>query len=75
MASENLKFNYQNLDRFLVYDYDPKMIGDQLDTLMNDLVHLAGEEPDYGLSLREHYYVLRHLRDIFRQLPRLTFNR
>lgn len=69
MAAQKLKFNYQNLDRFLVYDYDPKTIGDQLDTLMNDLVHLAGAEPDFGLSLREHYYVLRHLRDIFRQIP------
>jgi hypothetical protein len=70
MASPKLKFNYHDLDRFLVQDYDPRMIGEQLDTLMNDLVHLAGAEPDYGLSLREHYYILRHLRDIFRQIPK-----
>jgi len=69
MATQKLKFNYSDLDRFLVQDYDPKTIGDQLDTLMNDLVHLAGEEPDFGLSLREHYYILRHLRDLFRQIP------
>ncbi len=73
MAAKNepYRFNYQALDKFLVQDYDPKLLGDQLDELMTDLVHVSKDEPDFGRSLSEHHYLLRKLRDLFWwQLPK-----
>jgi hypothetical protein len=64
-------YNYQALDKFLSNDFDPKELGNQLDELMADLVHLAKHEDDFGTSLSDHHFTLRKLRDIFWwQLPK-----
>jgi len=75
MTAENepYHYNYQALDKFLFSDYDPKELGNRLDQLMADLVHLARHEEDFGNCLSDHHYTLRRLRDIFWwQLPSIT---
>ncbi len=67
MATENKSYhyNYQALDEFLSTSFDPKELGDQLDELMSDLVHVSRDEDDFGNTLSNHHFTLRKLRDIF----------
>lgn len=58
-------YDYSRLDQFLKHEYDPKELGNQLDEIMSDLVHLSKEEDDFGRTLSDHHYTLRKLRDIF----------
>jgi len=69
MSQENhpTLYNYHLLDRLLIEVYDPKELGNELDEIMNELVHLSnGEE-----RLTYHHLVLRTLRDIFWKLEKL----
>jgi hypothetical protein len=63
--SKPYNYDYRSLDEFLHRTFDPKEVGNQLDTIMSDLVHLASKEDDFGTSLRDHHYLLKELRDIF----------
>lgn len=63
--SYNRHYNYEELDKFLQTDHDPKDLGDKLDELMGDLVYVSRNEEDFGKTLSEHHYILRNLRDIF----------
>lgn len=65
MENEPYRFNYGALDKFLSTNFDPKELGNQLDELMSDLVHVSRNEDDFGNALSEHHYILRNLRDIF----------
>lgn len=65
MEDEPTYYNYQTLNEFLRTDHTPKELGDKLDELMGDLVYVSRNEEDFGKTLSDHHYILRHLRDIF----------
>lgn len=70
MTTENepYHYDYQELDKFLSTDYDPKGLGDEFDELMSDLVQVSRNEDDFGNTLSNYHYTLRRLRDIFWKL-------
>lgn len=68
---KDYSYDYRELDRFLVEDHDPQLLGDQLDALMCDLVYVSKDAEDFGRELSDYCYTLRRLRDIFwKKLPK-----
>lgn len=70
MAAKKKPYNYAALDKFLQLDHTPEELGDKLDELMGDLVYVSRNEEDFGKTLSDHHYILRHLRDIFWSLQK-----
>jgi hypothetical protein len=70
MADEKeYRYDYRELDSFLVLDHDPQLLGEQLDALMCDLVYVSRDAEDFGRELSDYCYTLRRLRDLFRKMP------
>lgn len=61
------RYDYRELDRFLVEEHDPQLLVEQLDALMGDLVYVSGDAAGFGREPGGHYYMLRSLRDLFRK--------
>jgi hypothetical protein len=68
---EHLSYNYSRLDNFLTKDYDPKEIGDRLDTIMSRLVSYVALNESYHEEIEEEHYLLNELRDIFWKLEKV----
>jgi len=64
------QYNYQPLNSFLTRTYDPQAVGNELDQIMADLVHLASLEEEFCRTLGERHYLLRELRDLFWNLKK-----
>jgi hypothetical protein len=58
-------YNYQELDKFLSSQYDPRDLANELDEIMTDLVVYSGWDDRYYLFLEKRFLTLRYLRDIF----------
>ena len=70
-TKKEYRYDYRELDRFLVEDHDPQLLGDQLDALMCDLVYVSKDAEDFGRELSDYCYTLRRLRDLFwKDLPK-----
>ncbi|WP_158857332.1 hypothetical protein [Lunatibacter salilacus] len=46
-TKKDYRYDYRELNRLLVEDHDPQLLGDQLDALMCDLVYVSKDAGDF----------------------------
>lgn len=68
-------YNLTSIQHFLVHDIDPLELSRQLDEIMGDLVSYAACDDTYaGEVLEQRYYILRSLRNLFKDVHQNTDN-